>query len=197
MGPRKGDPAHQPTDVVTSSGQHHVQSIAHLTFEKAAAHAVAVFQVPDGRFDGLASLKQPDLRRGQRLLLAPVKDGDVFRLPASVAEIDDGGLGGNAGEDGGLLQMLLQGIAVIGVTGKAAGADDQTFLGCHRDADLDPELVGLASFALADAFHLGRMQGVELVLVLGFLAANALGAFKQDGEPLPLFVVGLDRKSVV
>jgi len=33
--------------------------------------------------------------------------------------------------------------------------------------------------AFADAFHLGRMQGVQLVLVLGALAADALGALDQ------------------
>lgn len=45
----------------------------------------------------------------------------------------------------------------------------------HGDcqADLDAKLIGLACFALADAFDPRRVQRVEFVLVLGTLAADS------------------------
>lgn len=47
------------------------------------------------------------------------------------------------------------------------------------DAGLDAELVALAGFAFADALDFGGMPGVELVLVVGLLRADAFGAFEQ------------------
>ena len=49
----------------------------------------------------------------------------------------------------------------------------------HCDAGFDAELVRLPGFPLADAFHFRRVQGVELVLVLRLLGADALGSFQK------------------
>ncbi len=51
-----------------------------------------------------------------------------------------------------------------------------------RHADLDTKLVRLAHFALADALDLGRMQTVELALVVALLFQQAMGQLQFVGE---------------
>jgi hypothetical protein len=48
----------------------------------------------------------------------------------------------------------------------------------YSDADFDAKLVRFARFAFADALHLGGVQGIQLVLVLWLLTADALSARK-------------------
>ena len=73
-------------------------------------------------------------------------------------------------------------MAVEGVAGEAACTHDQPALVRHRQADLHAELVGLAGLPLADAFNFGRVQGVQLVLVVRTLAADAFGTFQPGPE---------------
>ena len=97
------------------------------------------------------------------------------------------GLGADIlGQDTHLLQLLGQGLAVIGVAGEAARAHHQALRVCDGHAGLHAELVGLSGFALANAFDLGSMQGVQLVLVLRTLGADALGALHQRCEVVEL-----------
>ena len=51
----------------------------------------------------------------------------------------------------------------------------------HHDfpGPYNAELVGCPGLALADALHLRRVQGVQLVLVLGALGQDAAGALQQ------------------
>jgi len=56
----------------------------------------------------------------------------------------------------------------------------------HHDARLHAKLIGFAGFALGDTFNLGSMQGVELVLVLRLLRADALGTFEIIGSRFEL-----------
>ena len=79
----------------------------------------------------------------------------------------------------GLLQLRRENVPVVRIAGEAAGADHQAALVGDDDTGLDAELVALAGFAFADAFHFRGMQGVELVLVVGLLRADAFGAFEQ------------------
>ena len=51
-----------------------------------------------------------------------------------------------------------------------------------RQADFDAELVGVASLAFGDAFHLRRVQRVELVLAGALLSSDALGALQPHGQ---------------
>src|ERR1700682_5829427 len=76
---------------------------------------------------------------------------------------------------------------VIGVAGQRFGVQHE--LASWRsgvgadDRDLDAELVGRARLALADAFDLGRVEGIELPAALALpLGANLLGAGKRAGE---------------
>ena len=43
------------------------------------------------------------------------------------------------------------------------------------DGDLDAELIGFVGLALADALHLGRVQGIDLLARAGAGAARARG----------------------
>ena len=53
----------------------------------------------------------------------------------------------------------------------------------RRDAHLDPELIGLVGFSLADAFDLWRMQRVDLLAALPLtLIANLMGQRQRQGE---------------
>ena len=82
----------------------------------------------------------------------------------------------------GLLQLLGQRVAVVGVAGEGPRAHHQALLVRDGQADLHAELVGLARLALADALHLGRVQRVELVLVVALLGADALGALQPHRQ---------------
>jgi len=92
-------------------------------------------EVADDRFDGLASLEGAALVLGQGFELAPVNDLDVgvVLIDPTVAEINIDRLGrrGDAFEqDGGLFELFVEGVSIIGIPGKGAGADDETvFMG--------------------------------------------------------------------
>ena len=47
---------------------------------------------------------------------------------AAIAAVDDGEIGHLVGQDGDLLQRRRQGVAIVGVAGKAAGPDNETLL---------------------------------------------------------------------
>jgi hypothetical protein len=68
-----------------------------------------------------------------------------------------------AGEALDLGERRRQGLAVVRIAGLALYADHETF--AVGDRDLGTELVFLVRLTLGDAGDLGRMQGVELVLV--------------------------------
>ena len=63
-----------------------------------------------------------------------------------------------------------------------------------RKTDFDAKLITLARLALAEAFDLGRMQGVELVFVLALLRANALGALQYRVQLRPRQCAVRDRR---
>lgn len=67
-------------------------------------------------------------------------------------------------------------------------------LGCRRrDRDLAAELIGRARLALADAFNLGGMQGIDLVAALAVvLETHAMRHRERLGEALPQRLVAGD-----
>lgn len=77
-------------------------------------------------------------------------------------------------QDGGLLQLSIQGVAVIRVTWKGPGSHDQVAFEGGGNAHLDPELVGLSAFALANALDLRGVKGVELAFALTILLGCGL-----------------------
>ena len=91
-------------------------------------------------------------------------------------------------QDGRLLQLLVQGVAVIRIAVERPGTHDQVALERAGNAHLHPELVRLPGLAFADAVHLGRMPGVELGQSIG---GFALAALVHDA---PGFVQGLTQR---
>ncbi|GLS36975.1 hypothetical protein GCM10010869_25670 [Mesorhizobium tianshanense] len=56
------------------------------------------------------------------------------------------------------------------------------------DRDLDAELIGLVGLTLADAFHLGSVQGIDLLAALALaLVPDAPGKRQRQGEELGQF----------
>ena len=82
-------------------------------------------------------------------------------------------------QNAGLLQLRRENVTVVGIAGKGSCPNHQATLVGHGNTGLDAELVRFPGFALADALDFRRMQGVQLILVLGLLLADALGTLKQ------------------
>ena len=105
--------------------------------------------------------------RRDAALLAGDEDASSLGVVAAVAAIDIGALDLDAGDPLGLGDLGGQGVAVIGVAGQGAGAEDELAARCGGvgggDRDLHVELVAGLGLALADALHLRGVQGVELV----------------------------------
>ena len=118
--------------------------------------------------------------------------GRQFLVHAPEAQIHDGrgGLHANVLQERvGLLDLRGQRVSVVRVTGEAARAHHQAVLVRDRQADLDAELVGLASLPLPDALSFWCVQRIQLVLVLGPLLVDALGAL-HPGVQLQLGAMG-------
>lgn len=155
--------------------------IAQRTLERVSCQPAVHFHVPDRRLDGAPALDHRVQRVRDAALLSRAQDAHAFHLHALVALVHDGRGWCSVGarEDAHLLQCLGQRVAVVGVARHGAHAHHQAFLQRGGDADLDAEFVGCPGFALADALHLGCVQRVELVLVLGALAQDTARALQQ------------------
>ena len=147
-----------------------MEGVTFRTFEPVPAQSAIVLHVSDHRFNGTAPFDVPFQSGGNAAFQVPVIHLDVFRgVVTTVAEVDKCLLRSSSRQDLGLLQRFVQGMAVIGIARQAAHADHQSFLVGGGDGDFDAELIRLAGFAFADAFHLRRVQAVELVLVFFLL----------------------------
>lgn len=106
----------------------------------------------------------------QRFELASMDDLDigVVFVHAAIAQIDNDLLRRLASvlqQNRGLLQLPVQDMPVVGISGKGSRADDQPAPVGDGNAGLDAELVRLPGFPLPDALDFRGMQGIELVLV--------------------------------
>ena len=138
----------------------------------------------DRWFLRLSSLEPSALRPGQRLVLAAMNDlhPRIVSINPTKSQINHDLLGFAPDifeQDARLLQLCRENVTVVRVAGKGSGTDHQAALVGHGDTGLDAKLVGLPGFALADALDFRCMQGIQLVLVLRLLLADALGTLKQ------------------
>jgi len=136
-------------------------------------------EVPDDRLDCLAAFEQSALFVGQSLVFAPVFDLDVrvVLIHTPVAQVGIDHLRPDAQalhQDRALFDLLVHGMPVIRIAGKASGAHDQVALERHGQAHLHAKLVGVATLALGDALDLRGMPAVELGPVAHRLAATSL-----------------------
>ena len=107
-----------------------MQPVACFALEVAAAHAVIGLEVPNDRLDGLAPFEQRSVLLADPLGLASVHDVHirVLCIHTPVAQINKRRrrLGRAVlHQDRSLLQLLVEGVAVVWVAVECSGAHDQ------------------------------------------------------------------------
>ena len=123
-------------------------------------------------------------RRGDAAPLAADQDaGGLDAMPA-IAAVDQGECGPRIGQDLDLFEGRCQGVAVMGIAGKAAGANYEAANKGRGEADLGAELVSHPRLAFGDAIDLGLVQGIDLVAALWSLLQQA--ADQPEGVHNPL-----------
>ena len=107
----------------------------------------------------------------------------VLRIVAAITLVDIGALDDAAGELFGILDGGAQRVAIIRIARQCLGL--QYELAARRagfgggDRYIDAELIGCAGLALADAFDLRRMEGIEFPAALTLLLRADLGGARQ------------------
>ncbi|MGI6637554.1 MAG: hypothetical protein ACOX4Z_00535 [Desulfobulbus sp.] len=112
--------------------------------------------------------------RRQATLTAADQHLRHFQLVATIAAINKSPLGRLPGDAFYLRGRPGQGVAVIGGARLGLHAHDTIVTVSHPYTHLDSKCKLLMRLAFADAFHLGRMQAGEFVLVLPLLARQTL-----------------------
>ncbi len=179
-GRQESQPFEQAREVVASGGEDGVGGVALGSGEVVSAHAMLGFGVSDDRFDRGAAAQLAFDGLGDATSLARDIDLKLVFGRGVVAAI--AAVGDDAGEVGADLGLDLRDhggerVTVVGVAGQRLGMGDElTTLGAIErggERHLDPELVGAMGFSLANAFDLGRVQGIDLPSALMLGAARA------------------------
>ena len=157
-----------------------MHGLALFALEPTPVHPVIGLQVPNYRLDGLSALEPFALLGTHGFEPAAVYDLSCHQVVNTpVTQINDGRGGFDIEvlqQVSGLLNLFGQGMAVLGEAPRECpGANVQALFVGDRDAGLHAELVGPAALALADALSFRCVQGIQLILVLGLLSADALG----------------------
>ena len=159
---------------MADGGEDGVGGVAGAALEIAAAEMALGLHVADHGLDGgAASQFALDGAEDAALLAGDEDAARVGRIVAAVSLVDIGALDLAAGELLGVLDDGPQCVAVIGIARQRLGVQHE--LAARRagiggdDRDLDAELVGRAGLALADAFDLGGVEGIELPAALALL----------------------------
>ncbi len=77
-------------------------------------------------------------------------------------------------------------MTIVGIARHGSRADHKTFFQCRHDRHLHAELVRGTGLAFGNAFHFGRMQRIQLVLVLALLSQDTTSPGEQVFERLAL-----------
>jgi hypothetical protein len=156
---------------VAGADQDGVDRVAFGAGEAVAIEKPVAFCVTDDRFNGAASPQLPlDCRRSAAGTLGDVDSGGGETVSAvSFVDIDAGDR--HAGQPFDLGDLLLQRVAVVREPRKGLDSKHElTAVGARigdGDGRFDAKFIARARLALGDAFDLRRMQGVDLVLVVG------------------------------
>ena len=175
---------------MTDGGKDGVGGVAGRSLEIAAAEVTFSLHVADHRLDGGAA-PQLALDGAEDAALLP-RDEDamrVRRIVTTVTLIDMDALDLAAGEPLGVLDGCAQRVSVVRVAGQRLGVKHELAARSADiggdDGDLDAELVGRAGLALADAFDLGGVEGIELPAALALLLrADLAGAGERPSKCL-------------
>lgn len=160
-------------DIVTAGAEDGEDRVADAAFQRASRQATIALHVPDLRLDGASSPEELCQKRGDAASRAADQDLGGLHAMAAIAAVDHSQIRHLVGQDGDLLQCGCQGVAVVWVVGKAAGADDEASVEGGGKADLGAEFVTNARLALGDAIDLRLMERVDLVLALRRLLEQA------------------------
>ena len=190
---------------MADAGEDGVDGIAADAEQEVSPRMAIDLHVADDGFDGGASAQFAADGGRDAALLAGDKDLSVlgFGTVAAIAAIDIGTGDGNAGDPLDLFDLAGQGVAVIRIAPQALHAEDELAARClpvgGGDRDLHAEFEARPGLALADALHLGCMQGIELVstAVGTLLAKQAIDQGQCFGERGLRFSVACDLASDV
>ncbi len=112
--------------------------------------AVVCFQVADDRLNGLPAFGKFSFLLRHAFKLAAVLDVYILvvLLQSSVARVNDGRFWHHTGslhQDAGLLNLFIQGVAVVRVASKASGANNECDFERGGNAHLHTKLVGVTA----------------------------------------------------
>ena len=138
------------------------------------------FQVADYWFDVLPAFERLLFSIVHRFGFAPVLDVDaqVVLAHAPVAKVDVDGFGlysEGLHQDAGLLDLLVQCVAVVRVAGEGPGSHGQGSFERGGNAHFHAELVGSATPAFGDAFVFLCVLTVQLGLLVFEIVVSRLG----------------------
>ncbi len=185
-------------EVVAGGGEDGVAAVAVATLEVIAAHAVLGLEVADHRLDGGAAFHLAFDDGGDPAGLTGDPDPELLRvIVTAVALVDVDAAGFHAGH---LLQILdhrSEGVAVEGIAVQRLGVKHELAALWHRhrccDRHLAAKLVGGSRLALADAFDLRRVQGIDLLAAPAMvLVADLDRQIEEWGEARREFGMALD-----
>ena len=154
---------------MSDAGEDGVDGITVDAEQEVSPQMAIGLHVADDGFDGGASAQLAADGGGDAAFLAGDEDPSAlgFDAVAAIAAVDIGAGDGNAGDPLDLLDLAGQGVAVIGISRPALHAENELTAGCGGvgggDGDLHAEFEARPGLALADALHLGRVQGIELI----------------------------------
>src|SRR5882757_9015749 len=127
----------------------------------------------DGLDGGTSAQFALDDTEDAALLAGDEDAAGILRVVAAVPLVDIGPLDRTARECLGAVDDVPQGMPVVGVIGQRSGVQHEQATGSPAvisdDGGLDAELVGCGGLALADALHLGGMEGIKLPAALALL----------------------------
>ena len=151
---------------MTDGSEDDVSGVALATLEVAAAEVPIILHVADDGFDSRAAAQFAlDDAEDAALLTGDEDAVRVGRVVAAIALVDIGALDRAAGELLGGIDDDSERVAVIGVVRQRLGMEHELAargagIG-GDDRGLDAELIGRPGLALADAFDLGRVEGIS------------------------------------
>ena len=133
-----------------------MDGVAVFAFKVAAIHAMVAFEVADHGFDGGSALEELSFLCTEAFAFAAVDEFDPWDagICATVPEVRANSLWADMTvlhQDAGLLHLLGQAVAVIGVAMKRSGTDDEIAFAGAGNADFDTKFIRLAGLAFVDA----------------------------------------------
>ena len=135
-------------DVVTAAAEHGAEGVTDGALEDASGETSIGLHVSDLGLDDAAAAQELGQLGREAAPSAADEHRRAVGAMAAVAAIDHGKARAGSGEGLDLLQGVDEGVPVVGIAGHEAHAHDKAASERGSDADLGPELVADACFAL-------------------------------------------------